>query len=86
MKAYVFYYNESDARVFTKESVNHEAAALLKRKGYKKHHFEVDAASAKEAIAKLKKNDEDYLKELKDYSDDLLFVGLTGLTTFFKVL
>ncbi|WP_318375424.1 hypothetical protein [Enterobacter sp.] len=85
MKIYAFYYNESDARVFAKESINQEAAALLKRKGYKKHHFEVEALSAQEAIAKLKKNDDDYLNELKDYSDDLLFVGLAGIATFFKV-
>lgn len=82
MSVYVFYYNESGARVFTKSSVNEEAKALLKRKGYKKHHFEVDAESAQDAIAKMKKNDDEYLKELKDYSDSLLFVGLVGVTTF----
>ncbi|WP_449555156.1 hypothetical protein [Lelliottia amnigena] len=78
MSLYVFYYNESGARVFTKSSVNDEAKELLKRKGYKKHFFEVEATSAKEAIAKMKSNDDDYLKELKDYSDSLLFVGLVG--------
>lgn len=81
MSVYVFYYNESGARVFPKSSVNEEAKALLKRKGYKKHHFEVDADSAKDAIAMIKQNDDEYLKELKDYSDSLLFVGLAGIAS-----
>ncbi|ADO48810.1 hypothetical protein [[Enterobacter] lignolyticus] len=84
MSVYVFYYNESGARVFTKSSVNKEAKDLLKRKGYKKHFFEVEAESAQDAIAKMKKNDDEYLKELKDYSDNLLFVGLVGVASFFK--
>ncbi|MCL5501727.1 hypothetical protein SAMN05216563_1105 [Phytobacter palmae] len=82
MSVYVFYYNESGARVFTKSSVNEEAKELLKRKGYKKHHFEVEAESAKDAIAMMKQNDDEYLKELKDYSDSLLFVGLAGVASF----
>lgn len=83
MSVYVFYYNESGARVFTKSSVNKEAKDLLKRKGYKKHFFEVEAESAQDAIAKMKNNDNEYLKELKDYSDSLLFVGLAGVASFF---
>lgn len=83
MSVYVFYYNESGARVFTKSSVNDEAKELLKRKGYKKHFFEVEAESATEAIAKMKNNDDEYLKELKDYSDSLLFVGVVGVASFF---
>ncbi|GCU71214.1 MULTISPECIES: hypothetical protein [Enterobacteriaceae] len=84
MSVYVFYYNESGARVFTKSSVNDEAKELLKRKGYKKHFFEVEAESAKEAIAKMKSNNDEYLNELKHYSDSLLFVGLVGGCHFFK--
>lgn len=83
MSVYVFYYNESGARVFTKSSVNKEAKELLKKKGYKKHFFEVEAESAHDAIAKMKNNDNEYLKELKDYSDSLLFVGLVGMASFF---
>lgn len=83
MNVYVFYYNESGARVFNKSSVNKEAKEILNRKGYKKHFFEVEAESAQDAIAKMKNNDDEYLKELKDYSDSLLFVGLVGVASFF---
>lgn len=84
MSVYVFYYNELGARVFPKSSVNKEAKELLKGKGYKKHFFEVEAESAQDAIAKMKNNDDEYLKELKGYSDNLLFVGLVGVASFFK--
>ncbi|WP_371332421.1 hypothetical protein [Klebsiella quasipneumoniae] len=57
---------------------------FLKRKGYKKHFFEVEAESAKEALAKMKSNNDEYLNELKDYSDSLLFVGIVGGCHFFK--
>jgi hypothetical protein len=29
----------------------------------------------------MKQNDDEYLKELKDYSDSLLFVGLAGMAS-----
>jgi hypothetical protein len=78
---YVFYYNDSRARVFTKASIDKEATALLKKHGYKKHHFEVEAESAASAIEMLKYNDEGYLKELKEYSENLLFVSLVSAAT-----
>ncbi|MGK9172163.1 hypothetical protein KXR87_02855 [Yokenella regensburgei] len=81
MTVYVFYYNDSCARVFTKESVDKDAAALLKRHGYKKHHFEAEAESAASAIEMLKNSDDSYLNELKEYSENILFVSMVGLAT-----
>ncbi|OKP53707.1 hypothetical protein A8A12_04940 [Serratia marcescens] len=76
MNKYVVFIKSDESRVLRKEVVTREIIKDMKRKGFRKHHVEVDAENESDAINKLNKNSNDYLDSLRNFSGDLLFCSI----------
>ncbi|HGM6323213.1 TPA: hypothetical protein ACKP8G_004931 [Serratia marcescens] len=78
MNKYVVFIKSDESRVLRKEVVTREIIKDMKRKGFRKHHVEVEAENENDAINKLKlnKNSNDYLDSLRNFSGDLLFCSI----------
>uniref|UniRef100_A0A9X8YQM0 Uncharacterized protein n=2 Tax=Serratia marcescens TaxID=615 RepID=A0A9X8YQM0_SERMA len=76
MNRYIFFIKRDESKVLRKEVVTREIIKDMKRKGFRKHHIEVEADNGSDAIKKLNKNSTDYLDSLKYFSGDLLFCSI----------
>lgn len=76
MNKYVVFIKSDESRVLRKEVVTREIIKDMKRKGFRKHHVEVDAENETDAINKLNKNSNDYLDSLRNFSGDLLLCSI----------
>ncbi|RZA54838.1 hypothetical protein EVY46_13080 [Serratia marcescens] len=76
MNRYVVFIKSDESRVLRKEVVTREIIKDMKRKGFRKHHVEVDAQDENDAINKLNKNSNDYLDSLRNFSGDLWFCSI----------
>ncbi|HHL0959973.1 TPA: hypothetical protein ACQVH3_004750 [Serratia marcescens] len=74
MNRYIFFIKRDESKVLRKEVVTREIIKGMKRKGFRKHHVEVEADNGSDAIKKLNKNSTDYLDSLKCFSGDLFFL------------
>lgn len=82
MDVYVFYYNDSSAKVFAKNSLTADDIQQLKQDGFKKYHTEFTAENKQAAIAQLNANNEENLENLKEYSGDILFSSVIEASTY----
>lgn len=82
MDVYVFYYNDSTAKVFAKNDLTPENIQQLKQDGFKKYPTEFTAENKQAAIAQLNANNEENLKDLKGYSGDILFSSVIDASTY----
>lgn len=82
MDVYVFYYNDSTTKVFAKSSLTPEDIRQLKLSGLKKYHTEFNAENKQAAIAQLNANNEENVKNLKEYSGDILFSNAIDVSTY----
>ncbi|CAI0763208.1 hypothetical protein ACUZX0_00140 [Serratia marcescens] len=73
---YVVFIKSDESKVLRKEVVTRETIKNMKRKGFRKHHIEVEADNENDAINKLNKNSNDYLYSLRNFSGDLLFCSI----------
>ncbi|MDF9720209.1 hypothetical protein P4S07_010535 [Serratia marcescens] len=76
MNKYVVFINSDASRVLRKEVVTREIIKEMRRKGFRKHHVEVEAENETDAINKLNKNSNDYLDSLRNFSGDLWFCSI----------
>lgn len=76
MNKYVVFIKSDESRVLRKEVVTREIIKDMKRKGFRKHHVEVEAENETDAINKLNKNSNDYLDSLRNFSGDLLLCSI----------
>ncbi len=76
MNRYVVFIKSDESKVLRKEVVTREIINVMKQKGFRKHHIEVEAENESDAIKKLNKNSNDYLDSLRDFSGDLLFCSI----------
>jgi hypothetical protein len=82
MDVYVFYYNDSTAKVFAKNDLTADDIQQLKQGGFKKYPTEFTAENKQAAIAKLNANNEENLKNLQEYSSDILFSNVIEASTY----
>ncbi|MGQ8843782.1 hypothetical protein [Serratia plymuthica] len=82
MRKYVVFIKSDDSKVIQKESVTHSLIKDMKKKGFRKHHVEVDAENEREAIDKLNKNSEDYLNSLREFSGDIFICSVCVIIVF----
>ncbi len=76
MNRYVVFIKSDESKVLRKDVVTREIIKDMKRKGFRKHHVEVEADNESDAVNKLNKNSNDYLDSLKNFSGDLLFCSI----------
>jgi hypothetical protein len=76
MRKYVVFIKSDESKVIPKESVTHSLIKDMKKKGFRKHHVEVDAENEREAIVKLNKNSEDYLNSLREFSGSIFICSV----------
>lgn len=76
MNRYVVFIKSDESKVLEKEVVIREIIKDMKRKGFRKHHIEVEADNESDAIKKINKNSNDYLNSLRCFSGDLLFCSI----------
>ncbi len=76
MNRYVVFIKSDESKVLRKDVVTREIIKDMKRKGFRKHHVEVEADNESDAINKLNKNSNDYLDSLKNFSGDLLLCSI----------
>jgi hypothetical protein len=73
MKKYIFLTRGDETKIIPKEILSRVALKDLKKKGFKKHHLEVEAENEQEAIEKLHKDNEDNLNALGEFSGNILY-------------
>ncbi|HID9392554.1 TPA: hypothetical protein ACXIY6_000783 [Serratia marcescens] len=76
MNRYVVFIKSDASRVLRKEVVTREIIKEMRRKGFRKHHVEVEAENETDAINKLNNNSNDYLDSLRNFSGDLWFCSI----------
>ncbi|MEL7886380.1 hypothetical protein [Serratia marcescens] len=76
MNKYVVFIKSDASRVLRKEVVTREIIKEMRRRGFRKHHVEVEAENETDAINKLNKNSNDYLDSLRNFSGDLWFCSI----------
>lgn len=76
MNKYVVFIKSDASKVLRKEVVTREIIKEMRRKGFRKHHVEVEAENETDAINKLNKNSNDYLDSLRNFSGDLWFCSI----------
>lgn len=82
MDVYVFYYNDSTAKIFAKNGLTPDDIQQLKQGGFKKYPTEFTAENKQAAIAQLNANNEENLEGLKELSGDFQSASLMEISLF----
>ncbi len=76
MRKYVIFIKSDESKVIPKEFITHFFIKGMKKKGFRKHHVEVEAENEKEAINKLNEHSEGYLDSLRELSGSAVICGV----------
>ncbi|WP_434641293.1 hypothetical protein ACMYSK_06875 [Klebsiella sp. I138] len=82
MSKYVIFISASGGKAFPKEQVTRAFINAMKDKGFRKHHIEVDAENETQAVMALNQFNDEYMQEVKDYTGNIIFVGVIMLFGF----
>ncbi|TKI02839.1 hypothetical protein FCN80_23845 [Martelella alba] len=88
MHKYVIFIKNKGSMAIPREFVTPSYIKEMKKKGFRKHHIEIEANNEKEAFFKINEHNEDYLNSLRELSGSAVicgvFVIIITLTAFFK--
>lgn len=76
MRKYIVYINNDQSHVTPKELATPAFTKEMKKKGFRKHHVEVEAESEKDAMTKLHAHSEEYFNSLKELSGNAVICAI----------
>lgn len=76
MRKYIIFIKDNRSEAIPKENITRCLIREMKEKGLRKHHIEIEAENEKNAIIKLNKNSDNYLRALEDFSGNALICAV----------
>lgn len=86
MSKYVIFISSSGGKAVPKELVTYSFTRDMKKKGFRKHHIEVEAESEEDAVKELNKFNEGFMKDVKEYTGSIIIISVCVILTLIVYL
>lgn len=81
MGRYVIFISSSGGKAVPKALVTYSFTRKMKKNGFRKHHIEVEAENEEDAVKKLNGFNEDFMKDVKEYTGNIIIISACAIIT-----
>lgn len=86
MNKYVVFISRNGGKAVAKELVTASLTKEMKKKGFRRHHIEVEAENEVDAIKELNKFNENYMGDVREYTGNIVIICVCFIILIFAYI